>query len=60
MTDEERYPKGTMFLDKETLKLYVSDGDQWLEIIPSFDLKPLVLYSSTLKNKRAMRPQEDN
>ena len=51
MTDEKRYPKGTMFLDKETLNLYVSDGDQWLEIIPSFNLKPLALYLSTLKNK---------
>ena len=51
MTETERYPKGTMFLDKETLKLYIFDGDQWLEIVPSFDLKPLAFYLSTLKNK---------
>ena len=51
MIEKERYPKGTMFLDKETLKLYASDGDQWLEIIPSVDLKALSLYLSTLKSK---------
>ena len=49
MTHKEKYPKWAMLLDKEALKLYVSDGDQWLEIAPSFDLKALDLYAAHLK-----------
>ena len=33
------YKKGDFFLDKNTYNLYVFDGEQWWEIIPSSELK---------------------
>lgn len=52
---EEKYPKGSLFFDKKALKLYVSDGDQWVEIILPFDLKPLSFYLDTLHPKKDVR-----
>ena len=33
------YQKGDVFLDKDTRKLYIFDGDEWWEIIPTSELK---------------------
>jgi len=33
------YEKGDFFLDKDTHKLYVFDGEEWWEIVPSCKLK---------------------
>jgi len=33
------YQKGDVFLDKVTHKLYIFDGNEWLEIVPSSYLK---------------------
>ena len=34
-----RYEKGDSFLDKDTRKLYIFDGKEWLEIVPTAELK---------------------
>jgi len=33
------YQKGDVFLDKHTHKLYIFDGNEWWEIVPSSYLK---------------------
>ena len=33
------YQKGNVFLDKDTWKLYIFDGKEWWEIVPSSYLK---------------------
>jgi hypothetical protein len=33
------YQKGDVFLDKDTHKLYIFDGKEWWEIVPSSKLK---------------------
>jgi len=33
------YSKGDIFLDKDTHKLYIFDGNEWWEIIPTTELK---------------------
>ncbi len=33
------YQKGDVFLDKNTLKLYIFDESDWLEIVPTCELK---------------------
>ena len=33
------YQKGDVFLDKDTWKLYIFDGKEWWEIVPSSYLK---------------------
>lgn len=33
------YEKGDVFLDKDTYKLYIFDGNEWLEIFPTSVLK---------------------
>ena len=33
------YQKSDVFLDKDTHKLYIFDGKEWLEIVPSSYLK---------------------
>jgi hypothetical protein len=33
------YQKGDVFLDKHTHKLYIFDGKEWWEIVPSSYLK---------------------
>jgi hypothetical protein len=34
-----KYKKGTFFLDKDTHKVYIFDGKEWWEIVPSSYLK---------------------
>ena len=34
-----KYNKGDIFLDKNTNKLYIFDGEEWLEIVPTAELK---------------------
>jgi hypothetical protein len=34
-----KYKKGDYFLDKDTYKLYIFDGNEWWEIVPSCYLK---------------------
>jgi hypothetical protein len=34
-----KYNKGDVFLDKNTLKLYIFDGNEWWEIVPTSELK---------------------
>ena len=33
------YKKGDIFLDKNTYKLYIFDGNEWWEIVPTSELK---------------------
>jgi hypothetical protein len=33
------YQKGDFFLDKDTRKLYIFDGKEWWEIVPTCELK---------------------
>ena len=33
------YQRGDVFLDKDTHKLYIFDGTEWWEIVPTFELK---------------------
>jgi hypothetical protein len=33
------YQKGNVFLDKDTHKLYIFDGKEWWEIVPTSELK---------------------
>lgn len=33
------FQKGVFFLDKDTLKVYIFDGKEWWEIVPSSYLK---------------------
>ena len=33
------YQKGDFFLDKDTHKLYIFDGNKWWEIVPSSKLE---------------------
>jgi hypothetical protein len=33
------YQMGDVFLDKDTHKLYIFDGTEWLEIVPTSILK---------------------
>lgn len=33
------YQKGDVFLDKDTWKMYIFDGNEWFEIVPSSYLK---------------------
>jgi len=33
------YQKGDIFLDKDTHKLYIFDGNEWWEIVPTCELK---------------------
>jgi len=33
------YRKGDCFLDKDTHKLYIFDGTEWWEIVPTSELK---------------------
>lgn len=33
--------KGDFFLDKDTHKLYIFDGYEWLEIVPSCELRKI-------------------
>jgi hypothetical protein len=48
-----KYEKGDYFLDKDMHKLYIFDGNEWLEIVPAFKivrtckLKKLNGYEST-------------
>ena len=35
------YKKGDIFLDKDTHKLYIFDGNQWWEIVPSCELRKI-------------------
>jgi hypothetical protein len=30
-----KYNKGDLFLDKYTYKMYIFDGNEWLEIVPA-------------------------
>jgi hypothetical protein len=34
-----KYTKSDIFLDKNTHKLYIFDGKEWLEIVPTAELK---------------------
>jgi hypothetical protein len=34
-----KYKKGDVFLDKDTRKLYIFDGNEWWEIVPTCELK---------------------
>ena len=34
-----KYNKGDIFLDKDTHKLYIFDGIEWWEIVPTCELK---------------------
>jgi hypothetical protein len=34
-----KYNKGDIFLDKDTHKLYIFDGSEWWEIVPTCELK---------------------
>jgi hypothetical protein len=34
-----KYKKGDVFLDRYTHKLYIFDGNGWLEIFPTYELK---------------------
>jgi hypothetical protein len=34
-----KHEKGDVFLDKDTLKLYIFDGNEWWEIAPTCELK---------------------
>jgi hypothetical protein len=34
-----KYNKGDIFLDKDTHKLYIFDGTEWWEIVPTCELK---------------------
>jgi hypothetical protein len=34
-----KYEKGDYFLDKDTHKLYIFDGNEWWEIVPTSELK---------------------
>jgi hypothetical protein len=36
-----KYEKGDYFLDKDTHKLYIFDGNEWWEIVPSSYLKKI-------------------
>ena len=35
------YKKGDFFLDKDTHKLYIFNGKEWWEIIPSSELRKI-------------------
>jgi hypothetical protein len=34
-----KYKKGDVFLDKDTHKLYIFDGNEWWEIVPTCKLR---------------------
>ena len=34
-----KHKKGDVFLDKDTYKLYIFDGNEWWEIVPTYELK---------------------
>ena len=34
-----KYQKGDVFLDKDALELYIFDGNEWWEIVPTCELK---------------------
>jgi hypothetical protein len=34
-----KYNKGDIFLDKDTHKLYIFDGNEWWEVVPTCELK---------------------
>ncbi len=34
-----KHKKGDVFLDRDTLKLYIFDGNEWWEIVPTCELK---------------------
>ncbi len=34
-----KYERGDVFLDKDTHKLYIFDGIEWWEIVPTCELK---------------------
>jgi hypothetical protein len=34
-----KYNRGDIFLDKDTHKLYIFDGNEWWEIVPTCELK---------------------
>ncbi len=36
-----KYEKGGVFLDKDTHKLYIFDGNKWLEIVPNCELRKI-------------------
>ena len=35
------YQKGDFFLDRYTQKFYIFDGNEWMEIIPTCELKKI-------------------
>ena len=35
------YQRGDVFLDRYTHKLYIFDGNEWLEIVPSSKLRKI-------------------
>lgn len=35
------YEKGDVFLDKDTYKLYIFDGNEWCEIVPKSELRKI-------------------
>ena len=35
------YQKGDIFLEKYTKKLYIFDGNEWLEIVPKCKLRKI-------------------
>ena len=36
-----KYKKGDFFLNKNTYKLYIFNGNEWLEIVPSCELRKI-------------------
>jgi len=34
-----KYKKGDYFLDKDMHKLYIFDGNEWWEVVPTCELK---------------------
>jgi len=37
-----KYKRGDFFLDKDTQKLYIFDGNEWWEVVPDSYLKKLI------------------
>jgi len=35
------YQRGDVFLDKDTHKLYIFDGEYWYEVVPNCELRKL-------------------
>ena len=36
-----KYEKGDFFIEKDTFKMYIFDGNEWWEIVPIYELRKI-------------------